>query len=600
MRFFHSLQFKLSLLVLTFGSLLIGLGVLQQRQRDVARQMETLRGDALGASARLAGISQHALRREMSSMVDLALSYVAASRDLTLGVVTNQDNAVLHVTDRQWLGKPLKDTPLNSAAETTRVVRSTMSSTLVETANEILSVAPFLMGDDMRSRGVVVLGYDKRNILSKAARRAQEDAIRFSIFLVGACLVLWLALNLMVTERVAMVLRQTDLAAGKMRPPKPLVGKDEFATMSRAFYNSMRNRQELWESQQPLWKLVDGLKDVFWSVSLGPDQNWYVNPAYEKVWGRAIDRLKRDRFDWLRAMSKADRKRVMAAFIALRAGRAVEDLRLKLATADGAKRVLCRSFPVRGAAGDVISMAGLVIDVTEVHTVNRRLAEVSEQERRRMGWDLHDDLCQRLVGTLFKCNAMVTAMKRNEVTQPERLEQIAEEITETTQLARSLARGLAPVLQGGGGLEAALEHLAMYLRKSFQVRCETALDPRLPPLQPESATHLYRIAQELATNAVKHGGATHIEILLWREDDDLELQIRSNGRPFGGLNANLEQGAGMGMHMVRQRLEILGAQITFSSATEEDPWNLAVCDVPVEEVAFDPEANEGFNGGESA
>lgn len=600
MRFIHSLQFKLSLLVLVFGIALIGLGVVQQRQRDVDRQVETLRGDALGASARLAGIAQHALRREMPSMVDLVLSYVAASRDLTLGVVTDQNNSILHVTDRQWLGQALESSPLKSARLPSVESRATMSSHLVESAEEILSVAPFLMGDDMRSRGVVVLGYDKRNILSKAARRALEDAIRFSVFLVGACLLLWLALNSLVTERVSLVLRQTDQAAGKELPPEPLEGRDEFATMSRAFFNSMRVRQELWESQQPLWKLVDGLKDVFWSVSLGPDRNWYVNPAYEAIWGRSLEHIKRNRFDWLQSMSKADRRRAIGCFKLLREGRTVDDLRLKLNTPNGPKRVLCRSFPVQGAHGKVISVAGLVMDVTELHTVNRRLAEVSEQERRRMGWDLHDDLCQRLVGTLFKCNSMVNAMKKNEATQPDRLEQIAEEITETTQLARGLARGLAPVLQGGGGLEAAVEHLAMYLRKSFQVRCETALDPRLPPLQPESATHLYRIAQELATNAVKHGKATHIEILLWREDDDLQLQVRSNGDPFAGLNLNLEKSSGMGMHMVRQRLDILGAQLTFSSASEEDPWNLAVCAVPIEEVAFDANSSEALSGGETA
>jgi signal transduction histidine kinase len=600
MRFLHSLQFKLSVLVLVFGSLLIGLGVVQQQRRDVDRQMEVLRSDALGASARLAGISQHALRRDMSSMVDLALSYVAASRDLTLGVVTDQQNSILHVTDRQWLGQSLEDSPLSSAAPTARATRSTMSSTLMETPNEILSIAPFLMGNDMRSRGVVVLGYDKRNILSKAALRALEDAIRFSVFLVGACLLLWLALNSLVTERVKLVLRQTDQAAGKSKPPRPLSGKDEFATMSRAFYKSMCIRQELWESQQPLWKLVDGLADVFWSVSLGEDRHWYVNPAYAKVWGRPLDEIKQDRFAWLRSLSKADRRRVMSVMRELCLGKTAPDLRLKILTANGPRWVLCRSFPVLGAAGDVISVAGLVMDVTELHTVNRRLAEVAEQERRRMGWDLHDDLCQRLVGTLFKCNSMVTAMRRNEATQPERLEQIAEEITETTQLARGLARGLAPVLQGGGGLEAAVEHLAMYLRKSFQVRCETALDPRLPPLQPESATHLYRIAQELATNTAKHGGATHIEILLWREDNDLQLQIRSNGRPFAGLGPNLEKSVGMGMHMVRQRLEILGAQLTFHSATEEDPWNLAVCEVPIDEVAFDKNADPAMSGAESA
>jgi signal transduction histidine kinase len=215
---------------------------------------------------------------------------------------------------------------------------------------------------------------------------------------------------------------------------------------------------------------------------------------------------------------------------------------------------------------------------------------VAEQERRRIGWDLHDDLCQRLVGVLFKCNSMVSAIKREEAPTMEKMSNIVEEITETTQLARGLARGLAPVLEGGGGLETALEHLALFLNRSFQVRCETALDPRLPALQPEAATHLYRIAQELATNAVKHGKATQVEILFWKEDRDLQLQIRSNGSPFEGPKAGDEQ-QGMGMHMVRQRLEMLGAQLQYKASGENDPWNLAICSVPISEVEdLDPQS----------
>ncbi len=583
MPFFRSLQFRLSTAVLLFGVLLIGFGVYQQSLRDIERQLEQRRDGAMTSCTRIAGVAQHVFRRDLPSTLDLELGYSAARREMKLGGVTDSRNNLLNVTSRDWQGKKMSESPLGGAVATAHRARETMSSILQETEDEIVAVAPFLMGAEMRERGVVVLAYDKKDILSLAWRRAAEEAIRFSAFLLGACLVLWLSLNVLVTERVRRVVKQTELAAAGAEGTPTLEGGDEFALMSQAFDRSLRARQELWRTQQPLWKLVEGLKDLFWSVSLTGDGSWYVNPAYEAVWGGQVERLKQNRMAWLSQISKADRRRALHGMQRLAVGAAIEDIRLKVSGPAGGRWLLCRSFSVKGRQGQVISIAGLVMDVTDAHTVNRRLAEVAEQERRRIGWDLHDDLCQRLVGVLFKCNSMVSAIKREEPLTLERMNKIVDEITETTQLARGLARGLAPMLEGGGGLEAALEHLALFFNRSFQVRCETALDPRLPYLQPEAATHLYRIAQELATNAVKHGHATQLEILFWKEDRDLQLQIRSNGSPFQGLKEGDEK-IGMGMHMVKQRLEMLGAQVHFKASDESDPWNLAVCEVPLAEI----------------
>ena len=601
MIFFQSLQYRLSALVLLFGALLIAFGVTYQWKRDVEEQLQSRRESGMSACARLAGLAQHVFRRNLTSALDLDLGYKAAQRELKFGAVADETDDLLHVTARDMQGRKIKDSPLQEAARAVQEARATMSSTLLETDAAIIAVAPFLMGREMRDVGVVILAYDKADVLFSAKNKALEESIRFSVFLLGACLLLWVALNTLVTERVQMVVKQTEDAALDQEQNEPLPGRDEFALMSRAFSNSMRIRQELWQSQQPLWKLVEELKDVFWSVSLHQPGTWYVNPAYESIWGLKIADLKRHRLDWLKVLSKSDRRRAVAAMKELVRGAQGEDLRLKLNTAKGARRVLCRSFAVSDKEGKIISVAGLVMDVTEEHTVNRKLAEASEMERRRIGWELHDDLCQRLVGVLFKCNSMLAAARREEPPQVERLAQIADEISETTQFARGLARGLAPVLEGGGELDEALEQLASFLSRSFNARCETALDPRLPPLRAEAATHLYRIAQELAVNAVKHGKASLIEILFWREENNLQLQVRSNGEPFHGV-VPAQTKKGMGMHMIRQRLDILGAQIHFKPARPEDPWNLVVCEVPLVEVvasgAVEPVSDEVTSEGE--
>lgn len=583
MHFLNSLQFKLSALVLLFGAMLILFGVSHQWRRDVERQMQNRRDSAMTACARLAGLAQHVFRRNLTSALDLDLSYKAAQRELSFGAVADEQNNLLHVTVRDMQGVKLEDSPLRDAAKTVETAKETMSSVLKETPTSIIAVAPFLLGREMRDKGAVLLAFDKRDVLFRAKNKAMEEAVRFSVFLLGACLILWGALNTLVTERVRKVVAQTEIAALDDAGHEPLSGNDEFSLMSRAFYNSLRIRQELWQSQQPLWKLVDELKDVFWSVSFAKPSTWYVNPAYEKVWGQPVSELKRNRLCWLRVLPKSDRRRAVAAMKELVRGGHTEDIRLKLNTPNGVRRVLCRNFAVADKDGAIISVAGLVMDITEEHAVSRKLAEASEMERRRIGWDLHDDLCQRLVGVLFKCNSMLAAARRDEPPQAERIAQIADEITETTQFARGLARGLAPVLEGEGELEEALEQLALFLGRSFNTRCETALDPRLPPLRAEAATHLYRIAQELAVNAVKHGKASQVEILFWREEDNLQLQVRSNGEPFQGVISGQTK-KGMGMHMIRQRLDILGAQIHYKAARADDAWNLVVCEVPLEEV----------------
>jgi PAS domain S-box-containing protein len=599
MKFWQSLQFRLSALVFLFGAVLIGIGVGGQLRRDVERQFKELEAEAAAASARLAGLTQHALRRGLPSVVDLELSYVAARRGLSLGLVAGKGDNIMHVTDRKWLGKPLTELPIAGALPAATRARSTMSTVVIDDNPDLLVISPFLKGPNMRDRGVVVLAYVKSDILAKSRLRAMEEALRFSAFLLGACLLLWLALNAMVTERVNEVVRQTNRAAVDDTVPEPLPGWDEFAMMSRAFCSSLQMRQALWLSQQPLWRMVESLRDVFWSVSLTGNRDWYVNAAFERVWGVKPQHLKEDRFAWLRPLDKPDRRRVLRALQELSQGKATDELRLRVSTPSGARRVLCRSFPVLSPGGEVHSIAGLVIDITEVHEVNRRLAQVAEQERRRLGWDLHDDLCQRLVGIQFQSNMLMSSLKQDGISEErvEQLKRIGAEVAATAQLARNLARGLAPVMEGGGGIDTALDELALFLKSSFGARCDTAVDPRLPPLQPEAATHLCRIAQELSTNAVKHGGARHLEILLWRQDSSLELRITSDGKPFDGVTpppepaSDLSPGkrrSGMGMHMIRQRLDILGAQIRFRRATGPDQQqNLVVCEVPLTEILAD-------------
>jgi signal transduction histidine kinase len=97
---------------------------------------------------------------------------------------------------------------------------------------------------------------------------------------------------------------------------------------------------------------------------------------------------------------------------------------------------------------------------------------------------------------------------------------------------------------------------------------------------PEMSTHVYRIAQELAVNAAKHGQATKIEINLTQDERTLRLEVLNDGISFP---ANPPRSVGMGLHMVQRRVEVIGASISFQP--RPGGGTKVVCEVPVANIA---------------
>jgi signal transduction histidine kinase len=95
---------------------------------------------------------------------------------------------------------------------------------------------------------------------------------------------------------------------------------------------------------------------------------------------------------------------------------------------------------------------------------------------------------------------------------------------------------------------------------------------------------MFRIAQELATNAAKHGHAKQILIQLTVEDDLLRMVVSNDGTPFDGRP---EKSDGLGLHFIRQRVDALGASLDFEPSAGEGDWNLTVCEAPLSALIAD-------------
>src|SRR6185436_1101882 len=153
----------------------------------------------------------------------------------------------------------------------------------------------------------------------------------------------------------------------------------------------------------------------------------------------------------------------------------------------------------------------------------------SERERQRMGRDLHDGLCQHLTGVKFKSSLL--ELKLAEQGRPEAREAraIARLMDQALQEARNLAQGLHPVKLEAHGLMSALEELAARIEKVFHITCLCRF--RKPVLMHDNAAaiHLYRIAQEAISNAIKHGKAKTIRLGLSDTPSRITLTVQDDG-----------------------------------------------------------------------
>lgn len=205
-------------------------------------------------------------------------------------------------------------------------------------------------------------------------------------------------------------------------------------------------------------------------------------------------------------------------------------------------------------------------DVTQRKRLEQALLDLSEREQRRFGHDLHDGLGQRLTGLEMLSHGLAEDLKHHEEELAKQARRLNHELRETITQARLISHGLAPVALEGEGLMRGLMELAASTSRIRGVKCRFVGDPSLCVEDPATATHLYRIAQEAVTNALKHGGATAIEIALSEQNGTLALSVENNGRP---LPATRPSNGGMGLTVMRYRAETMGATLAVEPGSHD-------------------------------
>ncbi len=217
---------------------------------------------------------------------------------------------------------------------------------------------------------------------------------------------------------------------------------------------------------------------------------------------------------------------------------------------------------------------GFVHDVSEQRRLEREVLEISEDERRRFGRELHDGLGQQLTALELMSHTLARALKTTAPDLRKSAEEIAQYTRQAITQARQLAHGLAPVRLEGEGLMVALNNLADLTARTG-VACEFVCETPVNLYDTSAATHLYRIAQEAVNNSLKYSGATCITLHLEDRGHSLELMIEDNGR---GLPQETSDKPGMGLQVIQYRARLIGARVEIRSNPGEGVRIL--CSIP--------------------
>ena len=222
----------------------------------------------------------------------------------------------------------------------------------------------------------------------------------------------------------------------------------------------------------------------------------------------------------------------------------------------------------------------LASEMEERTRLEKELLEISERGQRQIGHDLHDSLGQHLTATAFASQVLTEQLENKSQPESAAARHLVKMVEEAITLTRSFARGLQPVEVKAEGLMDGFQELARNISERFKVSCEFECRESVLLHDAARSTHLYRIAQEAITNAIKHGKAKFINVSLEKTGDAITLTITDDGI---GLPENSRPGDGMGLRIMAHRAAMIGA--TFNLERLPESGTRVTCKLPAGETA---------------
>lgn len=196
--------------------------------------------------------------------------------------------------------------------------------------------------------------------------------------------------------------------------------------------------------------------------------------------------------------------------------------------------------------------------------MTKAMLDGEEKERERIAKELHDGLGGMLAGV--KINFSGWASKTLLPEQRADFDKILQQLDKSVGELRSVARNLMPESLLKFGLETALKDLSeFYMDDNLEIDLQTYSINEALPLSMQ--LHIYRIVQELLSNAIKHSKATNILLQCSQNKKNFFITVEDNGIGFD--QNDLQYKKGMGINNVKNRVDYLKGKLDINSQDGE-------------------------------
>ena len=224
----------------------------------------------------------------------------------------------------------------------------------------------------------------------------------------------------------------------------------------------------------------------------------------------------------------------------------------------------------------------MVQDLSDLKRLKHDLIQISEEEQRRFGRDLHDSHCQDLTAIVFFAETIAASLGDKDKEIAGQIRSLAEMVRRSAESAHRLAAGLGGSVVEQDGLPHALEEMASHAKERYGVDCSLTIKGMNAIQDGAAVTHLYRITQEAVSNAARHGQAKKIAVTLLVEGDNGILKISDDGQGIPPI----KEAKGLGLRTMRYRAaELMGA---LRIDSEPGSGTVVTCSFPVKQAKKTP------------
>jgi signal transduction histidine kinase len=190
------------------------------------------------------------------------------------------------------------------------------------------------------------------------------------------------------------------------------------------------------------------------------------------------------------------------------------------------------------------------------------LIEAQEQERARIGRELHDDIGQRLAMLAIELQQLGED-PRNFSEARSHLGELYKQTLEIATDIQSLSHELHSAKLQYLGIAAAMRGFCREFGEQQKVEIDFQTHDLPSPLSPDMSLCFFRVLQEALHNSAKHSGVRHFEVRLWGTSDEIHLTIKDSGAGFDRKAAN--ESRGLGLISMEERVKLLKGTLSIES-----------------------------------